>query len=229
MGYQTDFFGQFDFNKPLDDSTYKFLVGLASTRRMKRDNEKLKEKYNRDFGTDGEYFCEVTENFGQVHDDTVVEYNQPPRTQPSLWLQWIPTEDRLHLEWDGNEKFYEYIEWLEYLIKNIIAPRGYILNGEVEWEGEERGDTGRIEVVDNIIKVDNIARYSVSDLREIVISEINKQYINGNTLPSGNFNLVISREDGSININRTDLLKYLYNCPEKIDRDSLIKDLITLR
>ncbi len=36
MGYTTDFTGAFKLNKPLDDETYNLLVGLATTRRIKR-------------------------------------------------------------------------------------------------------------------------------------------------------------------------------------------------
>ena len=71
---------------------------------------------------------------------------------PGIWCQWIPTNDKEGIEWDGNEKFYEYIEWLKYLIKNFLSPKGYVLNGEVEWDGEERGDTGKIIVKDNIVE-----------------------------------------------------------------------------
>ena len=40
------------------------------------------------------------------------------------------------------EKFYYYVEWLRYLIDNILAPRGYILNGDVEYceDGFEQYD-----------------------------------------------------------------------------------------
>ena len=54
--------------------------------------------------------------------------------------------------WDGNEKFYSYIEWLEYLIDKVLAPRGYVVNGEVTWGGEDRRDTGKITVVNNKVK-----------------------------------------------------------------------------
>ena len=68
---------------------------------------------------------------------------------PSYYCQWLPTEDGLHLKWDGNEKFYNYVEWLEYLIKEFFKPRGFILNGEIVWEGEDHSDTGKIIVTDN--------------------------------------------------------------------------------
>ena len=70
---------------------------------------------------------------------------------PGLYCQWIPTEDGKFLEWDSGEKFYNYVEWLEYLIEKILKPKGYILNGKVEWSGEERGDIGLIVIENNIV------------------------------------------------------------------------------
>jgi hypothetical protein len=72
---------------------------------------------------------------------------------PNSWCQWIPDPSGNFLRWDGGEKFYLYTEWLEYLIKNLLAPRGYSLNGFVTWDGEESGDVGKIEVVNNHITV----------------------------------------------------------------------------
>jgi hypothetical protein len=147
MGYTTDFIGKFSFNKELDHYTHDLLVGLATTRRMARYFE------NEEYGADGEFYCEDRENFGQNNHHSIMNRNRPPSTQPSLWLQWIPTEDGLHLEWDGNEKFYSYVEWLQYLIDRILEPRGYKLNGKVTWQGEESNDMGQIDVVDNKITV----------------------------------------------------------------------------
>jgi hypothetical protein len=76
----------------------------------------------------------------------------PNSDAPGYYCQWI-SEDGLTLEWDGNEKFYEYIGWLEWLIKKFFEPRGIKLNGEVEWSGEEKGDVGKIIVEDNQVTV----------------------------------------------------------------------------
>jgi hypothetical protein len=60
----------------------------------------------------------------------------------------VPNDDGTAIVWDGGEKFYEYVDWIEYLINNFLQPWGYVLNGEVEWFGEDRDDRGLI-VVDN--------------------------------------------------------------------------------
>lgn len=79
------------------------------------------------------------------------DHREEDKGFPGIWCQWIPTEDGKCLEWDEGEKFYNYVEWLEYLIKEFLAPKGYVLNGEVEWTGEENGDIGLIIVKDNIV------------------------------------------------------------------------------
>jgi hypothetical protein len=105
------------------------------------------------FGIDGEFFVFGTGSYGQDNDSTIVDFNQQPSTQPSLWCQWVPNEDGTAIEWDGGEKFYAYSEWLFYLINKILAPNGYTLNGTVIWQGEETGDVGKIHVVNNVVTV----------------------------------------------------------------------------
>jgi|TARA_R110000824_G_C14809443_1_gene635415 hypothetical protein len=151
MGYTTEFRGQFDLNKKLDDETHAFLVKFNQSRHVKRDIE--------GFGIEGEFFVDgEVDEWGvggrQMSDATVVDYNRPPRTQPGLWCQWTPTDDRQGIEWDGNEKFYNYIEWIKYLTDKILEPKGYVLNGEVEWVGEEVfDDRGVIRIFDNYVRV----------------------------------------------------------------------------
>lgn len=78
---------------------------------------------------------------------------QPYPDVPGFWCQWVPTEDGWGLVWDGGEKFYNYVEWLEHLINKFFIPWGVKLNGEVEWEGEESGDLGQIVIRDNEVEV----------------------------------------------------------------------------
>ena len=145
MGYTTDFEGEFKVDKPVDEDTYKLLRGLQETRRIKRSD--LPEQY----GIDGEFYYEEDNDISNK--GKIVNYNTPPNTQPGLWMQWEIQEDKQTIEWDGNEKFYDYIEWIKYIIDRILAPRGYVLNGEVEWQGEDREDIGTIQVENNKVKV----------------------------------------------------------------------------
>ena len=104
------------------------------------------------YGIEGEFYVNGEDFRGQGDDFTIVDYNKPPRTQPGLWCQWIPNVDGTAIFWDGGEKFYEYIPWIKYLIEKILAPRGYTLNGVVDWVGENRNDQGRIKIVNNVVK-----------------------------------------------------------------------------
>jgi hypothetical protein len=130
------------------------------------------------YGNEGEYFVGGTGHAGQDRDDSIINYNESPgiviksndedfgtywsrRTkqiedglcQPGLWCQWTTNEEGTCLEWDGGEKFYNYVEWLKYLINHFFEKWGVKLNGEITWEGEESEDMGKIIVVDNVVTV----------------------------------------------------------------------------
>jgi hypothetical protein len=81
------------------------------------------------------------------------ERHEPEIVKYSYYCQWVPSLDGKFLQWDQNEKFYSYVEWLEYLIKEFFIPKGYKLNGTVTWSGEETGDLGKIIVKDNVVEV----------------------------------------------------------------------------
>ncbi|WP_051291544.1 hypothetical protein [Fictibacillus gelatini] len=125
MGYMTWYTGKFTLNKPLEDETYNLLVGLAKTRRMKRDPKKLEEMglgNAETFGVDGEFYYNPNdfEQFGQTWDDSILDYNTPPGTQPWLWLKWIPTRDRMAIEWNGEPNSYHSELWIKYLVERIL-------------------------------------------------------------------------------------------------------------
>ena len=188
MSYSTEFKGKFNLNKPLDDVTFNFLKKLSSTRRIART---VDAKY----GVEGEFYVDgSSNNFGDL---TVIDPNAPPKTQPGLWCEWVPTEDRLHIEWNGAEKFYNYVKWMEYLISKVLAPRGYVVNGDVKWRGEEFDDTGVIEVHDNIVMGKRlIVDYSINKL----LGAIGVSTVGGrNTTPSVSMNKRSSgvRPDGT--------------------------------
>ena len=146
MGYTTEFRGSFTFNKQLSANMLNYLTKFSETRRIKRNLDEA-------FGVEGEFFAFGGGFGGQDREDNILDYNTPPSTQPGLWCKWTPNEDGTELEWDGGEKFYHYTEWLFYLINKIIAPNGYVLNGEVKWRGEDFDDVGTILVEDNKIFV----------------------------------------------------------------------------
>ena len=163
MGYTTDFEGSLKISRPLTKKQTEYINLINQTRRMKRDVNKLMKLYKgkhgnpfaKDktpeaiYGREGEYFAKDDGNCGQSGDDSIINYNVPPTGVPGLWCGWCITEDGMFLEWDGGEKFYNYVEWLEYLIKHFFQPWGRKLNGKIEWFGEDRTDIGAIVVKNN--------------------------------------------------------------------------------
>lgn len=158
MGYHTDFRGGFEVTPPLQKVHENYINKFSETRRMKRDPDKLEDvpdpirkAVNLGIGEDGEFFVGSKEHSGQdFSHPSVVDGNRPPSSQPGLWCQWIVIGDTV--QWDGGEKFYNYTEWLQYLIDNFFKPWGYTLNGQVDWRGEDWSDTGTIQVINNKIK-----------------------------------------------------------------------------
>jgi len=156
MGYTTDFEGSFAIDKPLKPEHAAYLRKFADTRRMKRDEKKasklpdpIRLAVALPIGRDGGYFVEGSGFGGQDGDPSVVDMNGAPEGQPGLWCQWVPSADGAELTWDGGEKFYEYVAWLEYLIEHFLKPWGYVVNGSVTWQGEDRNDIGKLIVKKN--------------------------------------------------------------------------------
>jgi hypothetical protein len=160
MGYTTDFDGKFNLDRPLSPEHSTYLTKFAQTRRMQRNTAKaatlpdaVREAAGLPIGEQGGYFVGATDFMGQEPTPDVTDGNHPPTGQPGLWCQWIPTEDGSAIEWDGGEKFYDYTDWIIYLITHFLKPWGYVLNGAVDWQGEERGDIGRILIVNNAVSI----------------------------------------------------------------------------
>ena len=121
MGYTTDFSGGFTLTPSATPEQVDYINNFAETRHVRRDANKLKELFDGkhsldgDYGTDGEFFT-GGEFFADGPGDVAVinvalitgMFNTPPATQPGLWCQWVLTDEGGILEWDGNEKFYEY-------------------------------------------------------------------------------------------------------------------------
>jgi hypothetical protein len=158
MGYTTDFRGHIDINPPLTEERAQYLRRFNETRRMKRNEEivnTLPDPYRQvvglPVGAEGSYFVGSCGYMGEDNDTSVVDFNSPPQGQPGLWCQWTVNDAGDKLEWDGGEKFYDYVDWLQYLITHFYTPWGYTLNGAIEWRGEDWDDTGTIMVVNNAV------------------------------------------------------------------------------
>lgn len=183
MGYTTDFEGSLELSKPLTEGQFRYINAFSTTRHMKRDEDGLRQHFEQNydkgrekailsimhnaeidiFGKEGEYVVsdQDYDNFRVA----IVNHNAPPSTQPGLWCSWCVEElpqkedevEKTHvLMWDGSEKFYNYVEWLRYLITNFFEPWGVVLNGDIRWRGEDFEDVGVIRCRDNVVTVKEV-------------------------------------------------------------------------
>ncbi len=81
-------------------------------------------------------------NESELNDDDIAQLP----TMPDGYFQWEPTKSRLGIKWDGNEKFYHYDKWLQWLI-DLLSSWGYKLTGEVKYQGEDSTDKGTLGIV----------------------------------------------------------------------------------
>lgn len=99
--------------------------------------------------------------------------------QPQEWCNWELTNDNpdcTTIRWDGGEKFYEYTEWLDYLVAAIRHDfPGSTFDGEIEYRGEEWDDVGTLVVSDDGMVSDRQgslavrgALYTTDDVDELV-------------------------------------------------------------
>lgn len=152
MGYSTYFDGEFTVTPPLTPAHREYLEAFRDTRRMKRNPliadtfpDPLRVAVGLPVGDGGQYCVGSNRlNSGQDHDASILDYNKPPHDQPGLWCQWVPSEDGSLIVWDEGEKFYNYTEWLKYIIAHFLRPWGYKLSGTVSWQGDDDSDRGVI-------------------------------------------------------------------------------------
>lgn len=128
-------------------------------------------------GHEGAYYVGTANRYeSQNGDPSVINGNEPPGsisyhstldwqthtqlnahgqvlglTVPGLWCGWVPDEGGTSIAHDEGEKFYDYVEWIQYLLDHFLVPWGYALNGDVYWTGEESDDRGLIQIVNNVL------------------------------------------------------------------------------
>jgi len=108
-------------------------------------------KFEGSFRLDKALDAETRRKIEQLHDRRHDDYEW--LGLPGIWCQWRVGDDGQSLEWDRGEKFYDYVEWLAYIVKYILMPAGYELSGTVAYQGERVKDGGRIAVMQNKIQV----------------------------------------------------------------------------
>jgi hypothetical protein len=163
VGYSTAFTGVFKLDKPLKPEHQQYLEAFYEKRHVKWDVTKiqnipdpLRKAVGLPVGEEGAYFVAdyvtyIREN--RLPFDLIVDSNHPPKGIPGLNCQWRPSVDGKCIEWDNVEKFHWYVDWLDVIIVDFLEVWGYVLNGTVNWQGDEKEDFGTIVVTDNQLEV----------------------------------------------------------------------------
>ena len=160
MGYTTEFKGNFTLTPALTEAQVAYLNAFADSRRVQRDAEvcesitdTVRVAVGLPVGKEGGYcvYSAQDGNYGQNNDSSVINSNEPPEGQPGLWCKWVPNADGTELAWNKVEKFYDYVEWLNYINDHFLKPWGIVMDGAVKWQGEEMDDRGKIEVKEGVI------------------------------------------------------------------------------
>ena len=171
MGYTTYFGGQFTVTPELKPEHRAYLTAFSASRRMKRSVEvvatlpdpireaaglPLGDEAGYYVGNEGEDLFHVPagKDWKTTQEEAgILDYNREPSGQPGLWCPWEPDQDgdsTLCIPEGG--KHYGYVEWLEYIIEHFLKPWGYVLSGDVSYDGEDTEDKGVIWAKDNQVE-----------------------------------------------------------------------------
>lgn len=151
MGYTTDFLGHIDLTPGLNEAEAEYLTAFADSRRCWRPG--------------GPY--EVPGN-PRAEEFTTDIANTVAEGQPGYWCQWVPCWEGCCVSFNGHEKFYDPIEWLEYLRDHFLKPGAeaaqsglecfrdftfdHRLNGVVVMNRRDTREMSAIVAVDNAIE-----------------------------------------------------------------------------
>ena len=161
MGYHTEFRGEFSITPKLQPAHLNYLQKFSEIRHVTRDPKKLetmpdplREAAGLPIGDEGVFYVGGKSWYerDERKDESILE-DWVPDLVPSYYCSWRPSDDGMFLSWDGAEKFNYYVEWLQFLIDNFFKSWGYVLNGKVDWRGEEFFDVGKIIVTRNTIEL----------------------------------------------------------------------------
>jgi hypothetical protein len=227
MGYNTKFKGSLKLSKTLTKEQQKWFNDWTTIRKKHYDSNKLMEHYkgvgslDGDYGENGEFFGYIPNELRDGDNVWKSDYSQwvngssdlmfpiegknndSPSNQPSLWNNWMIVGDELF--YNDGDKFYGYIEWLEYIRTKILSKWGITFEDgyKIKWRGEDKGDRGSI-VYENGELIDN--NFSDSEILE--------------------FELEISQNNSDID----DLETIIENgCDTDEDKEDVLMDIETLR
>lgn len=143
MGYTTEFSGSFYVKngKTIDEKTIRLLRAFDHN---SHDYAQVKKEF--------QIFLTEMKSNGTLDPNEPYEENHDGYNQWTIQnLRYFGREFQ-SIRWDGVEKFYGYVAWLEHIIKYLFAPSGYIIEGNVKYFGEDDYDMGFIKVENNVVK-----------------------------------------------------------------------------
>lgn len=112
MGYSTDFVGWVQVDPPLAKHETDYLRAFGRTRRWDRPA--------------GPYVVLphplADDEDKDLDDQGVAAYNRPVPGEPGLWCPWTATDSGSTLAYDGIEKAYDDVRWLQYVINTFLCP-----------------------------------------------------------------------------------------------------------
>ena len=91
---------------------------------------------------------------------------------PSHNCSWIYDSKSQSIKWDGQERFYNYVEWIIWIIEGILRPRGYVLDGMIHFRGMCVRDQGMIMIENNEVEVNY---FIIDEERYAEILEMEKE------------------------------------------------------
>jgi hypothetical protein len=89
------------------------------------------------------------------------DYYQSSEEHPDMYCRWTVSDDGRKIMWDGWEKFYEYEEWMRFIIEHFLQPgckaaselpflqANHVCNGVIDVECPEYGAEFQLVVEDN--------------------------------------------------------------------------------
>lgn len=93
---------------------------------------------------EAKFFLGMMYNEEMTVEQMVENYDISSKLQRS-YLQWAPGEDLQSFVWNQEEKFYEYVEWLQFVVDRL-KEIDVGVSGQITWSGEDTGDTGVITI-----------------------------------------------------------------------------------
>lgn len=172
MGFTTDFIGHIDIDPGLNDAEHAYLDAFRKSRRFDRAG--------------GPYEVPGNPYVDERITASSKAYNRPAVGQPQLWCQWQPCWDGCCLAFDGNEKFYEPVLWLRYIIDHFLRPKAEASRSGLDYFEEFTFDH-RLQGLVVGCRRDNKQLYGIRVADNVVTTEVlrpgDARYLDRGPLP----------------------------------------------